>query len=75
MQPIDSGSQEQTMPNAIALNSSLVNMARVLGPGLGGLLIAWLGIAPLFLLNTISFIAVIIGTGHDRSTNVARLAQ
>ncbi len=51
----------EDMPNAIALNSSLVNMARVLGPGLGGLLIAWLGIAPLFLLNTISFIAVIIG--------------
>ncbi len=49
------------LPNAIALNSSLVNMARVLGPGLGGLLIAWLGVAPLFLLNTISFVAVIIG--------------
>ncbi|HET7637650.1 MAG TPA: MFS transporter, partial [Ktedonobacteraceae bacterium] len=32
-----------------------------LGPGLGGVLIAWLGVAPLFLLNTISFIAVIIG--------------
>ncbi len=51
----------EDLPNAIALNSSLVNMARVLGPGLGGLLIAWLGVAPLFLLNTISFIAVIIG--------------
>src|SRR5579859_2344378 len=49
------------LPNAIALNSSLFNMARVLGPGLGGLLIAWLGVAPLFLLNAISFIAVIIG--------------
>ena len=51
----------EDMPNAIALNSSLVNMARVVGPGLGGLLIAWLGVAPLFLLNAISFIAVIIG--------------
>lgn len=49
------------LPNAIALNSSLFNMARVLGPGLGGLLIAWLGVAPLFLLNAVSFIAVIIG--------------
>ncbi len=49
------------LPNAIALNSSLFNMARVLGPGLGGLLIALLGVAPLFLLNAISFIAVIIG--------------
>jgi MFS family permease len=51
----------EDLPNGIALNSSLVNMARVLGPGLGGLLIAWLGVAPLFLLNAISFIAVIIG--------------
>lgn len=51
----------EDLPNAIALNSSLVNMARVLGPGLGGVLIAWLDVAPLFLLNTISFIAVIIG--------------
>ena len=51
----------EDLPNAIALNSSLVNIARVLGPGLGGVLIAWLGVAPLFLLNTLSFIAVIIG--------------
>lgn len=49
------------LPNAIALNSSQFNMARILGPGLGGLLIAWLGVAPLFLLNVISFIAVIVG--------------
>ncbi len=51
----------EDLPNGIALNSSLVNIARVLGPGLGGVLIALLGVAPLFLLNTISFIAVIIG--------------
>ncbi len=47
--------------NAVALNSSLFNTARIIGPGIGGLLIAWLGVAPLFLLNGISFIAVIIG--------------
>jgi MFS family permease len=51
----------EDLPNAIALNSSLFNMARILGPGLGGLIIAWLGVAPLFLLNAISFIPVIIG--------------
>ncbi len=51
----------EDLPNAIALNSSLFNMARILGPGLGGLLIAWLGVTPLFLLNAISFIPVIIG--------------
>ncbi len=51
----------EDLPNAIALNSSVFNLARIVGPGLGGLLIAWLGIAPLFLLNMLSFIPVIIG--------------
>src|SRR2546426_2984593 len=51
----------EDLPNAIALNSSLFNMARIVGPGIGGLIIAWMGVAPLFLLNAISFIPVIIG--------------
>ncbi len=51
----------EELPNAIALNSSLFNMARIVGPGLGGLIIAWLGEAPLFLMNGLSFIAVIFG--------------
>ncbi len=51
----------EDLPNAVALNSSLFNMARIVGPGLGGLLIAWLGVTPLFLLNAISFIPVLIG--------------
>src|SRR5205814_10345306 len=54
----------EDLPNAIALNSSVFNMARVVGPGLGGLIIAFLGIAPLFLLNAISFIAVIVEIGR-----------
>src|SRR3984893_7969532 len=51
----------EDLPNAIALNSSLFNMARIVGPSLGGLIIAGLGVAPLFLLNALSFIPVIIG--------------
>src|SRR5438874_11164622 len=51
----------EDLPNAIALNSSVFNMARIVGPGIGGLIIAWLGVTPLFLLNAISFIPVIIG--------------
>lgn len=51
----------EDLPNAIALNSSLFNMARVVGPGLGGIIIALLGVAPLFFFNAISFIAVIVG--------------
>jgi MFS family permease len=45
--------------NAIALNSSLVNGARLVGPTLAGLLIAAIGEGQCFLLNAISYIAVI----------------
>jgi len=51
----------EDLPNAIALNSSLFNLTRIVGPGIGGLIIVWMGVAPLFLLNAISFIPVIIG--------------
>jgi MFS family permease len=47
--------------NAISLNSAQFNASRVVGPGIAGLLIALLGIPPLFLLNAISYIAVIAG--------------
>ncbi len=66
----------EDLPNAIALNSSLFNMARILGPGLGGLIIAWLGVAPLFLLNAFSFIPVIIGLFLiDNSTLYAQVKR
>ena len=47
--------------NAVALNSSLVNLARIVGPGLGGIIIASSGITMLFLLNALSYFAVIVG--------------
>src|SRR6185503_14011007 len=45
--------------NAIALNSAVFNAARVLGPGVAGLLVAAVGEGCCFLLNGISFLAVI----------------
>ncbi len=47
--------------NAIALNSSLFNAARLIGPALAGLLIGTVGIAGCFFLNGLSFIPVIFG--------------
>ena len=47
--------------NAIALNSSLFNAARLIGPALGGLLIGIVGLAAAFFLNGVSFLAVIAG--------------
>ena len=65
----------EDLTNAIALNSSLFNMARIVGPGIGGLIIAWLGVAPLFLLNAISFIAVIIGLALIDMNHLYALAR
>ena len=49
----------EDLPNAIALNSSLTNMTRIVGPALGGFIIAISGVTTLFLLNALSFLAVI----------------
>jgi len=65
----------EDLPNAIALNSSVFNMARVVGPGLGGLIIAFLGITPLFLLNAISFVPVIVGLALIRMNELYALAK
>lgn len=51
----------EDLPNAVALNSSLFNLARIVGPGLGGIIIAFSGVTMLFLLNALSFIAVLAG--------------
>ena len=47
------------LPNAIALNSSMVNGTRIIGPSIGGLLIAGFGEAWCFAIDAISYIAVI----------------
>src|SRR5215212_8918515 len=49
------------LPDAIALNSSGFNLARVVGPGIAAAIIARLGIAWCFALNAASFLAVLAG--------------
>jgi MFS family permease len=51
----------EDLMNAIALNSSIFNGSRVLGPAAGAYVITAVGIAGCFFLNGLSFIAVIIG--------------
>lgn len=51
---------KEDLGNAIALNSSLFNAARLIGPAIAGILIAVVGEGMCFLLNGISYIAVII---------------
>ena len=47
------------LPNAVALNSAQFNMARLLGPALGGITIAAAGVAGCFALNAASYLAVL----------------
>ncbi|MGC1089215.1 MAG: MFS transporter [Candidatus Acidiferrum sp.] len=50
---------KEDLPNAIALNSSIFNGARVVGPAIAGFALAWKGPAWCFFLNGLSFLAVI----------------
>ena len=45
--------------NAIALNSSVSNLAKILGPSLGGVLISIIGVAGCLFVNAVSFLAII----------------
>jgi MFS family permease len=57
----------QDLPNAIALNSSAVNAARVLGPAVAGFLVAAVGEGWCFVLNAASFLAVLAGLALIRT--------
>ena len=48
------------LANAVGLNGVVINASRIAGPALGGVLIASVGVAPCFLLNAASFLAVIV---------------
>lgn len=52
--------KKEDLSNAIALNSSLVNSARLIGPSIAGILIAAFGEGICFFLNGVSYLAVII---------------
>jgi len=51
---------KEDLPNAFALNSSMVNIARLVGPALSGIILLKFGAGICFLLNAASFVAVII---------------
>ena len=51
--------EKKYLPSAMSLSSALFNSARALGPAAAGIVIATLGIAPAYFINSISFFAVI----------------
>jgi MFS family permease len=50
---------EYDLPNAVALNSATMNLTKIIGPTIGGVLIAFVSVSGAFYLNGISFIAVL----------------
>jgi MFS family permease len=51
----------EVLPNAIALNTSLFNASRIFGPAVAGMLYGFTGPGICFLINAISFLAVLLG--------------
>jgi MFS family permease len=49
----------EDLPNAVGLNSASFHAGRLIGPGIAGLLIHWFGTGPVFLINAVSFVAVV----------------
>jgi MFS family permease len=58
------------LPNAIALNSILMNGARLVGPSIGGLIVAAAGEAACFALNAASYLAVLWALSRTRPVRV-----
>lgn len=51
----------EDLPNAVSLNSVVMNASRVIGPAIGGVLIALVSIAVCFYVNAASYVAVVVG--------------
>ena len=63
------------LPNAVALNSSSFNAAQMIGPAVAGLLIANVGLGWAFLLNGLSFAAVLISMSFFRLSELHKSAR
>ncbi len=67
--------KKEDLMNAIALNSSVFNMARLVGPAVAGMVVSWVGEAMCFLANAISFLPIIIILMRLSVIAVARTGQ
>jgi len=61
----------EKLPNAVGLNSASFHAARLIGPGVAGLMIAWAGTGWVFLINGISFAAAIFALTQMRTRELA----
>ena len=63
------------LPNAVALNSGLFNGSRVIGPAIAGLVIAAVGTGICFVLNAVSFLAVLSALAIVRAEELYPVAK
>ena len=63
------------LPNAVALNASLFNASRIVGPSVAGVLIAAFGVGVCFAINTASFLAVLAALMLMRKEELVRVAR
>jgi len=61
---------KEELSNAVGLNSASFNAARLIGPGLAGLLIHWIGTGPVIIINGVSYAAVILSLHLMRSSEL-----
>jgi MFS family permease len=61
----------EDLSNAVGLNSASFHAARIVGPGLAGLLIAWVGTGPVFLINAATFAGTLFSLTHMRVSELA----
>src|SRR5206468_11956967 len=56
----------EQLSNAVALNSVAFNITKIVGPALGGFLIAWVGASGNFLVQGLAYVAVLVSVGQIR---------
>ena len=62
------------LPNAVSLNTVIMNASRVVGPAIGGVIITVFGLAVCFYVNAASFAAVLVGLALMRGSELHRTA-
>jgi MFS family permease len=62
----------EDLPNAVSLNTVVMNASRVVGPAIGGVVIVIFGLGVCFFVNAVSYVAVLIGLAMMRSSELHR---
>jgi len=60
----------EDLTNAMSLNTATFTGTRIVGPAVAGVLIAWIGVGPIFLINAISYLAVVAALLRMRTSEL-----